>query len=134
MAALKKVNALLKSFDLFSALSINKKYVFIQLYMQIHWSLIVCYDILHNVVFIKFCRVLFSWIALFSQVQWKGALFKRCTCTYMINELLVLYVIKASRLLQGVGLGVWILTVIKPLQIQMIPIYIHVCMFKDCVY
>lgn len=36
MAALKKVNALLKSFDLFSALSINKKYVFIQLYMQIH--------------------------------------------------------------------------------------------------
>lgn len=29
-------NALLKSFDLFSALSIKKKYVFIQLYMQIH--------------------------------------------------------------------------------------------------
>lgn len=36
MAALKKVNALLKNFDLFSALSIKKKYVFIQLYMQIH--------------------------------------------------------------------------------------------------
>lgn len=90
--------------------------------------MIVCYDILHNVVFIKFCRVLFSWIALFSQVQWKGVLFKRCT--YMINELLVLYVIKAARLLQGVGFGVWILTVKKPLQIQMIPIYIHVCMYK----
>lgn len=41
----------------------------------------------------------------------------------MTNELLVLYVIKAARLLQGVGLGVRILTVIKPLQIQMIPIY-----------
>lgn len=62
-----------------------------------------------------------------------GAFFKRCTCTYVINELLVLYVIKAVRLLRGVGLGVRTLTVIKPLQIQMIPMYIHVCMYKVCV-
>lgn len=48
----------------------------------------------------------------------------------MINEFLVLYVIKAVRLLRGVGLGVRTLTVIKPLQIQMIPMYIHVCMYK----
>lgn len=71
MAALKKVNALLKSFDLFSALSIKKKYVFIQLYMQIHWSLIVCYDILHNVVLLNVGGSYFRWLLYFRRFNGK---------------------------------------------------------------
>lgn len=44
---------------------------FIQLYMQIHWSLIVCYDILHNVVLLNVGGSYFRWLLFFRRFNGK---------------------------------------------------------------